>query len=288
MVARAARRRLIRPSDGEAMQRLVTLLLAFLASVPALGQEHVSDPRLPADLATDERAHVTAVIDGDTVALDDGTEVRLVGLQAPKLPLGRPGFVAWPGASAARDALAALVDGQTVTLAYGGNRLDRHGRRLAHLVREDGLWVQGRMLAAGQARVYTFPDNTAAAAEMLALEEAARAAGRGIWSDPFYAVRTPAETGQHIDTFQLVEGRVLQAAEVRGRIYLNFGEDWREDFTVTIAPSDTDRFADAHPNPLSLAGTRVRVRGWLYWFNGPAIDLTHPAQLEPLEPSDDQ
>ena len=45
-----------------------------------------------------EEARVVEVIDGDTVVLEDGRQVRLVGIQAPKLALGRPGFRAWPSA----------------------------------------------------------------------------------------------------------------------------------------------------------------------------------------------
>ena len=41
-------------------------------------------------------ATVVAVVDGDTVVLDDGRQVRLVGIQAPKLPLGRRNFRKWP------------------------------------------------------------------------------------------------------------------------------------------------------------------------------------------------
>src|SRR3546814_3362691 len=87
---------------------------------------------------------------------------------------GRKGFVEWPLAEAARSALAELVLDRQVGLAYGGRREDRHGRRLAHLIRDDGLWVQGAMLEAGMARVYSFPDNTAAVPEMLTLERRAR------------------------------------------------------------------------------------------------------------------
>src|SRR5690554_5617688 len=35
---------------------------------------------------------VTSVVDGDTVILDDGRVVRMIGTQAPKLPLDRPDF----------------------------------------------------------------------------------------------------------------------------------------------------------------------------------------------------
>ena len=52
------------------------------------------------------------VVDGDTVVLEDGRRVRLVGIQAPKLPLGRPGFERWPLADEAKHALESLVLGE--------------------------------------------------------------------------------------------------------------------------------------------------------------------------------
>ena len=88
-----------------------------------------------------ETAVVRGVVDGDTVILDDRSQVRLVGLQAPKLPLGRPNFPKWPLADEAREALLALALGRRVTLAFGGRRIDRYGRHLAHLYRSDGLWI---------------------------------------------------------------------------------------------------------------------------------------------------
>jgi len=32
----------------------------------------------------------------------------------------------------------------------------------------------------------------------------------------------------------LIKGRVLDSAKVKGTIYLNFGENWRDDFTITL------------------------------------------------------
>ena len=231
---------------------------------------------------------VVEVVDGDTVILDSGLEVRLVGIQAPKLPLGRAGFVAWPLADEAKAALEDLVLNRAVELAYGGRRSDRHGRALAHLYDGPGdgtgRWIQGALLQAGMARVYSFADNTALVAEMLALERAARAAGRGIWADPFYRVRAVTETPGLIDSFQLVEGKVVSSAKVRGRVYLNFGPDWRTDFTVTLAPRDARRFARAGVDPLTWQGRLLRVRGWLKRYNGPMIEATHPEQIEVLAP----
>ncbi len=232
--------------------------------------------------AAEAGAVVARVVDGDTVVLEraGGDEVRLVGIQAPKLPLGRPGFRAWPLAAEAKKALEDLVLGKRVTLTFGGRRRDRHGRLLAHLEDEDGAWIQGAMLKRGMARVYSFPDNRARVADMLDLEARARAQARGIWGLDFYAVIAPENTGRAIGTFQVVEGRVLDAAKVKGRTYLNFGPDWRTDFTVTIASRAGRLFRPM--DPLTLEGRRIRVRGWLKSYNGPSIEATHPEQIEVL------
>jgi len=58
----------------------------------------------------------------------------------------------------------------------------------------------------------------------------------------------------------------LAAEQVGGRIYLNFGDDWRTDFTVSVAPVDNDLFEEAGIDLLSLAGQRIRIRGWLLNF----------------------
>ena len=238
----------------------------------------------PPGLHPGGEARVREVIDGDTVLLDDGAQVRLVGIQAPKLPLGRAGFRAWPLADEAETALEEIVLSKTVSLAYGGARTDRHGRRLAHLhVVGTGSWVQGEMLRRGLARVYTFPDNRALAAEMLERERQAREERRGIWREPFYRILSPDTAGRHVDSFQLIEGRVLAVVTVKGRHYLNFGPDWRTDFTISVGPEASRLFRAANMDLGSLEGRRVRVRGWLAFRNGPSIEATHPEQLELLD-----
>lgn len=250
---------------------LTAIMLVLLTALPAAAAG-------PADLPGRAGGAVTEVVDGDTVFLEDGTEVRLVGIQAPKLPLGRKGFRKWPLADEAKATLEALTAGRRFDLHFGGRQMDRHGRALAHLVTKDGLWLQGELLRLGMARVYSFPDNRSLVGEMLALERAARRQRFGIWSHPFYAIRTPAGAPDDIGTFQIVEGRVADAADVRGRLYLNFGEDWRTDFTVSIDRTARRLFTEAAP---AIWNNQViRVRGWLKSRNGPMIEVTHPEQIE--------
>jgi len=239
-------------------------------------------PALPPSLVPEEVARAVEIVDGDTLVLDDGRQVRLVGIQAPKLPLGRAGFEPWPLADEAKAALAELTLGRELRLAYGGRRMDRHGRMLAHLQTADGLWVQGMLLGAGLARVYSFADNRTGVKAMLALEGRARQARRGIWALDWYAPRRAGEVDARAGGFQLVEGRVRDTAEVRGRIYLNYGEDWRRDFTVTLDRETAARFRAEEIDPLAYEGRRLRVRGWVKSFNGPMIEVTHPEQIEVL------
>ena len=225
---------------------------------------------------------VKAMVDGDTLILRSGVQVRLVGIQAPKLPLGRRGFKTWPLATESKAALTRLTAGKTLSLSYPGRKNDRHGRLLAHLKTPEGTWVQGALLRDGMARVYTFPDNRARAAEMLELEQVARAERRGIWALAYYRIRNPSDLRQDMGSFQLIEATVKDTAVVRGRAYLNFGQNWRTDFTISISPRWMRRHWRNGPKIEQYKGRKIRVRGWLKSFNGPLIEATHPEQVELL------
>jgi micrococcal nuclease len=235
----------------------------------------------PDDLQVVGEAEVVRIIDGDTVVLSTGQEVRLVGIQAPKLSLGRHSMQSWPYSAEAREALVFTFLNRNVRFGYAGNRMDRHGRGLAHLVRDDGNWLQGWMIANGHARVYSFPDNRQFVDQLLRLEIAARAARSGLWELPLYQVHSATEKViLPANFFHLIEGRITDIGISQGRYFINFGEDWKEDFTATIYPDTERRFRGEWPDWSVLTGRTVRVRGWVYFRNGSAIDITHPEQIE--------
>ncbi len=245
----------------------------------------------PLSVASAEQAGtqgvVREVVDGDTLVLENGDAVRLVGIQSPKLPLGRANFQAQPLAEEAKAVLGKLVLGKEVVLRFSGRREDRHGRHLAHLFigdgkRGDGQWIQGAMLERGLARVYSFADNRTHIPKMLALERNARKQKRGIWAHPFYRVLDPEATLARLNRFELVEGRVQKASVVKGRGYLNFGKDWRDDFTIFVSRKVRRLFEREGIDITAYTGKRVRVRGWVTRFNGPMIEATHPEQIEVL------
>ena len=231
---------------------------------------------------------VVQVTDGDTLVLDDGRVVRLIGTQAPKLPLGREGYPTWPLAPEAKTALEELTLNRSVQLGYGGEEIDRYGRQLAHVfvqTAEGLLWAQQAMIAKGLARVYSFPDNRACLDLLFAAEGKARVAGLGIWSDPYYSVRQADAPGVLLTRgghYELVEGRVLLADQSGERVYLNFGRFWKEDFTAVIEAPALRLFAADGVDPMTLEGALVRIRGWVDDRGGPRIEITHPEQIEVL------
>lgn len=255
---------------------LIGVLVLFVVSE---GMTQV-DPRLQEG----PTATVVEVVDGDTVVLDDGSEVRLVGIQTPKLALGRENFVEQPLADDAKAALEDAVLNRQVTLAFDQTQMDRHGRWLAHLYRDDGLWLQGHMVDIALARAHSFPDNRTMASELLAREADARALDAGIWALSFYAVREASEPDEvPVDSYELIEGHVTDTADVNGRIFLNFGNDWKTDVTATVSSDDARLFDAEAIDLISLDGQRIRVRGWVTWRNGPSISVSHPEQIEVLE-----
>ncbi len=261
-----------------------TVVGTATAPIPS-GGEAIGCATPPSDAS--RAFDVVEVVDGDTIVLDDRSEVRMVGIQAPKLPLGRRNFPEWPLAPEARDAAVDIASRREVVLWSGGSDEDRHGRRLAHTYVRDGqggtIWFQGEMLRRGLARVYTFPDNRACVADLLAREAAAREEGLGMWSLDTYRIINANELDRlnsREGSYELIEGRVREAKLINGRVYLNFGTDYREDFTVTISPRDMKLFRDAGVDPTDYEGRIVRARGWVRLFNGPSIDATHPEQIE--------
>jgi len=231
------------------------------------------------------RASAGRVIDGRTLVLEDGREVRLAAIEVPPLAQTQQTGGA-PGGAAAKDALAALVMGAEVVLRRAEVPSDRYGRLLAYAASvRDGLErpAQAELIAGGFARVAARVGSRDCAMELLARERAARAAKLGLWADSYYdllAADNPAGVLAQRDRFALVEGKVLSVRESGATIYVNFGRRWTEDFTVTILKRNERKFVAAGVEPKRLAGRLIRVRGWIEERGGPWIEPAYPEQIE--------
>jgi micrococcal nuclease len=245
-------------------------LALVIVAISALGTAHARD----CDVETAEQATVNSIASDGVLDLTDGRRARLAVIQTPR--------AGWPLAEEARAKLSEFVEGKTVGLGYADRGTDRHGDLIAYVF-SDQVWLQAVLVDQGLARVATRTDMRRCATTLLQREAAARNAKRGIWANAFYRVRKPDEVKADVGTFQLVEGKVASARIGRERAYLNFGPDYRTDFTVTIAARDQKRLTKQGIDPASWNGRTVRVRGWVTLLNGPEIELTHADQIEVLD-----
>ena len=95
------------PANCAVTRGVLALLAGSWLAFPAASQPAAT---LPCAFEPGPSRAVAAVLDGDTVRLDDGIEVRLIGALAPRASDAGSGTdVEWPPAKEAHEALAALV-----------------------------------------------------------------------------------------------------------------------------------------------------------------------------------
>lgn len=240
-------------------------------------------------LAPLDAAAVQTVVDGDTLLLTDGREVRLAGIDVPHRSTTD---------STTRVAQAALentVSGREIALFRLGPARDRYGRTVALVAVQSAApavsmeitqTVQWALLTQGLARVAARVGDAACATELLSAEKSARASGLGLWADPYYVIgkaEDPAGILAARGRLAVIEGKVQSVRESGGTIYVNFGRRWSEDFTVTVPKRYERAFAAAGLTMKALAGHSVRVRGILEARGGPWIEVTRPEQIEIAE-----
>lgn len=162
-------------------------VLAWAAALPSAG---LASPRPPAPgqaAAIEFEARVVHVADGDTVTLltreNRQLRVRLASIDAPESgrSSGERGRIGQPHAQQAKAALSLMIKGRAVRARCFD--VDLYQRQVCELEGPQGD-VGSAMVEAGLAWA-----NTAASGRYLRdprlvqLQEAARASGRGLWSD---------------------------------------------------------------------------------------------------------
>jgi hypothetical protein len=114
---------------------------------------------------------------------------------------------------------------------------------------------------------------------MLDAEARARLKRRGLWALPAYQVRLPDEAAARPFGFQVVEGRVVSAAERDGVMRLDL-ERWVE---ADVPREAQGVFTSSGLVLTDLPGKLVRIRGLVRPGSGEGlIKLDHPEQIEVL------
>ncbi len=221
-----------------------------------------------------ETARVVSVIDGDTIIVEGNRTVRLLGIDTPER--GEPFY------AKARDALRRAIGTRPVRLvSCREEQRDRYGRLLA-FVEADRTDSGAELLRLGLARtLFVGPCARPRETAYRQAERAAFLAGRGIWSlqEPRRVDHTQA--GKYIGWMMSVSGAVRNVHVGPRAVHLNFGGDYRTDFTAVIFRKD---LAGLSREGLLLPvtgyrGRRVVVTGSIKEYNGPEVLINSAGQI---------
>jgi endonuclease YncB( thermonuclease family) len=231
--------------------------VAALLALPAAAVAEENNSASPCTLEPGPVRTVTRIVDGETLVLDDGKVVRLIGALAPRARDANASPGAWPPEIDTIKALSDLVLAKKIKLAFAGRRADRYGRALAQVFLEDRgreEWVQGTLLANGYARAYGLPESFGCARELLAHEAEARRKRLGALEQRRLSRNArgpPGRANEAAREIRAGDWHRRVRSRTKGATYLNFSNDWRTDFTARIdkkvlaANPEFDRFSTA-------------------------------------------
>ena len=185
--------------DGGMVSRLLLLILLAWQSVAiaevykiedADGVRYSDRPSVGAkavnviDKIQRYKYEVKRIYDGDTITLENGKRVRLLGINTPEIESHyRQGE---DGGQNAKQWLKDKLQEGSVFLEYDIQKRDKYGRSLAHLFSVDGKHMNKELVQAGLAVLSIIPPNVRYADELIKAEKSAQQQDLGIWGMESY------------------------------------------------------------------------------------------------------
>jgi micrococcal nuclease len=213
---------------------------------------------------------VTSVHDGDTITLDDGERVRLLGINTPEVG----GFRALePGGIVARDWLREKILGKTVKLETDATPRDKYHRLLAHVFDANGVHLNLELVKAGLATTDIYPPCLKYVDALVFAEQQAEGEKRGVWALSDHQA-VPAESfgeGRR-EGWQRFVG--TPAEVIRGSNWA--GLRFKGGLEAHIPKDNLSLFP-----PLEFyLGRNVEVRGWISRRgSGNSVSIRHPSAM---------
>jgi endonuclease YncB( thermonuclease family) len=242
-----------------------------------------------ADVRSDySRIKIVEVVDGDTLLLDNGRYLRLIGIDTPEIrKKTSQGFVYDPAPFSLEAKMFAeeLAQGKICRVEFDIEAQDKYKRLLGYCFIKEGdeeIFLNSELLKEGYAVLYTYPPNTKHVKEFIKAQREAREKGQGLWGG--YEVIRPDQADSFAGQIRSVRGEVLSTYNSGKVVFLNFGHDHKTDFTAAIFKNSFKYFADKGIVPeVFYKGKVVEVTGRIREYNGPEIIVNIPQEIEVIE-----
>lgn len=176
--------------------------------------------------------------------------------------------------------LGRLILGKEMRFEIPKNSLDRYGRPHVHIYDANNTWINGLLIETGLAQLSGAISTFTKLEALQKLENKARLSKQGLWQTQQFQIYQTTPYNGPLFEFAIVEGTVLHAKQVKQRLYINFEEDWRKDFSIAIEKPLWQKFEAHGVNLKEIAGQRIQARGWIRKYNGPYLEIFQIGQLQ--------
>ena len=189
-----------------------------------------------------------------------------------------------------------MIKGQETRILISGTA-DRYGREPAFLFikkgREEPHLIQETLIRSGAAVYMPDPqlrktfashcdfDRIRAGLIVMTPKEPTFWSGRRAGITPVLSANSQRLWGLEGE-FVIVRGVVSEVRRTRRGISINFGDDWKRDFTAYLSPLVSKTFENNVNLNSNLVGQQVKLRGFLDLYYGPSMRIDHLTQMEML------
>ena len=224
---------------------------------------------------------VLEVIDGDTVRLENQRLLRYIGIDTPEIRIRNGNnfiYKPQPFAEEAKEFNRKLVEGKTVRIEFDVEKIDKYGRLLGYVFVKE-KFVNAKLLEEGYAVLFTNPPNLRYVELFKKLQKEAQDNKRGLWGA--YEVIDSNMAYLYINQIRTVKGKVLNSYKTDKCIFLNFGKDYKKDFTIVIFKDNFKYFYERNIDPKNFyKGKTVQITGKIIDYNGAEIVARTPEDIE--------
>lgn len=223
--------------------------------------------------ATASPISIASVTDGDTVVLNDGRSVRLIGINTLELTAPQAQERAW--ALAAKRELENHIQLKHVFLITEIDEFDRYGRTLGHLQFDDGSSAAQILISKGLGLSVSIGANQRCAHQYAQTERLAKRSKLGLWQN-LENRGSDSELTRIGIGFRLITSAVVDIYGSANRTTLTL----ENGLIITL---NTLFHAASHYTSTQiqhLLGVQIEVRGWLgKKSDNYHLTLSHPANL---------
>lgn len=222
--------------------------------LPAFTWSQAKPSNCPSPISQMQQAELGHVVDGDSLVLNDGRKLRLIGINTPELTAGL-GAQKKLARDAKRAVMSFFAGQKAVYLLNDLDNMDRYKRQLTHIYRQDGLSLTAFLLEQGLGWQVVVPPNALHASCYKAIEQQAKINERGVWQESSFFIDAEHMSSRHTG-FHLVSGVVSKVSRSKSGWWLEIGK-------LAVSIKDTDARNFEHMYFPDLLNKKILLKGWV-------------------------